>query len=160
MDLISSNAKTLIYVQSEAEFNRAVKRGVWNNFYRSITRQQTFLRSFDEATKGVCLGRPINQGVQDIPLEKIAGSVERVHDFTPQFLPRLGHGNERERWRGIYTLAVSGKGFPPVKLYKINEDYFVEDGHHRISVAVYLGWSSIQAFVLEFRGPRWPISFN
>jgi hypothetical protein len=42
-----------------------------------------------------------------------------------------------------------GDAMPPVLLYKVGEMYFVEDGHHRISVARALGWDVIDARVTE-----------
>lgn len=42
-----------------------------------------------------------------------------------------------------------GKQLPPVKLYKLGEQYFVEDGNHRVSVSRYRGFQMIEAEVTE-----------
>jgi ParB-like chromosome segregation protein Spo0J len=44
---------------------------------------------------------------------------------------------------------------PPVKLYKLEEAYFVVDGHHRVSVARYHDVPTVEAAVVEFH-PKLP----
>jgi hypothetical protein len=39
---------------------------------------------------------------------------------------------------------------PPVKFYKLEETYFVVDGHHRISVNRYHDVPTVEAAVVEF----------
>ena len=46
---------------------------------------------------------------------------------------------------------------PPVKLYKLEEAYFVVDGHHRVSVARYHDVPTVEAAVAEFR-PKRPVA--
>jgi hypothetical protein len=43
----------------------------------------------------------------------------------------------------------------PVELYKIDEAYFVVDGHHRVSMARYHDVSTVEAAVSEFH-PKLP----
>jgi hypothetical protein len=38
---------------------------------------------------------------------------------------------------------------PLVELYKVGDSYFVQDGHHRISVARAKGQDFIDAYVIE-----------
>jgi ParB-like chromosome segregation protein Spo0J len=42
-----------------------------------------------------------------------------------------------------------GKILPPIKLYKIEDEYYVLDGNHRIAAARQLGRSLIEAKVVE-----------
>jgi hypothetical protein len=42
-----------------------------------------------------------------------------------------------------------GKSLPPIDVYRIGELHFVEDGHHRVSVARQLGLDAIEANVTE-----------
>jgi hypothetical protein len=46
-------------------------------------------------------------------------------------------------------LACQSSTDMAIETYKVGDIYFVEDGHHRISVARYLSWSVIQAHVTE-----------
>jgi hypothetical protein len=43
-----------------------------------------------------------------------------------------------------------GLDLPAVRLYKVGNAYFVEDGNHRVSVARYQGVEMIEADVIEF----------
>ena len=43
------------------------------------------------------------------------------------------------------------QALPPVSLYKLGDDYFVEDGNHRISVARYHDLPDVEADVTELR---------
>jgi hypothetical protein len=49
----------------------------------------------------------------------------------------------------IDTAYYQDVSLPPVNLVKIGENYFVEDGNHRISVARMRGQQFIDAFVTE-----------
>jgi uncharacterized ParB-like nuclease family protein len=91
-------------------------------------------------------------GVREIPLSKVVGSVapeSKTDDFDPAFLPvtrRL-----RERWTRIYQAMVEGDELPPIDVYKVDDSYYVIDGHHRVSVARNLGRETINARVVEIR---------
>jgi hypothetical protein len=139
--------KTMIYIQSETEFSRARSKGFWDVKRSLMTGHKPFLLPFQEIIKGLPVTATLNSGLQDIPLKNIVGSVGRAQDFTRHFMPRLRDERSKERWRIIYTLAVSGAGFPPVDVFQIGPVYFVQNGHHRVSVASYLGWPVLQAYV-------------
>ena len=147
MELMTVNFKTNVYIQSEAEFNRAKLNGFWEMVGSVLTSRQKYLQPFNLKADPFRIGRMTSLGVQDISINEIVGSVGRSQDFTRRFLPRLNSESGKERWRAIYILAVTGKGFPPIEVYKIDQTYFVKDGHHRVSVAKHLGWDTIQAQV-------------
>jgi hypothetical protein len=149
MDPTNLSAEAITYIRSEAEFNRAKVKGFLEMMLGLITGHNMHLLSFDEVVKKLNLKEAAYLGVQDIPLQNIAGSTGRYEDFTRHFLPRSGDEREKERWRNIYTLAQTGKGFPPIDVYKIDQVYFVKDGNHRVSVARALEWDTIQAHVTE-----------
>lgn len=149
MDSTNLSAEAITYIRSEAEFNRAKVKGFLEMMLGLITGHNMHLLSFDEVIKKLNLKEAAYLGVQDVPLQNIAGSTGRYEDFTRHFLPRSGNEREKERWRNIYTLAETGKGFPPIDVYKIDQVYFVKDGNHRVSVARALGWDTIQAHVTE-----------
>lgn len=140
------NLKTITYIQSENEFNRARSNGFWETALGLVTGHRCHLLPLDGRT-ALQPGRTTYLGLQDIALDNIVGSASRHRDYTPHFSPRTNDQHSKERWRLIYTLAVSGAGFPPVELYQIGSNYFVQNGHHRVSVATYLGWQTIQAYV-------------
>ena len=149
MEPMNIDAKSRVYIQSESEFGHARKKGFLETVMGLITGHERHLLSFNEVVNKLQLSQSIYQGLQDVPVKNIAGSTGRYEDFTRQFLPRTGDKREKERWRNIYTLAVTGEGFPPIDVYKIDQVYFVKDGNHRVSVARELGWKTIQAYVTE-----------
>ncbi len=150
MDIISKDIKTITFIQSESEFNQAKMSGLWETAFNRLIGRQTHLLSIAKTTKDLHHEPKTHLGLQDIPIKAIRGSVSRAQDFTRRFRPQFGNTGSKDRWRMIYTLAATGKGFPPVELYKVDKVYFVNDGHHRISVAKHLGWRTIQANVTEF----------
>jgi hypothetical protein len=46
---------------------------------------------------------------------------------------------------------LGGVELPPIEVYKLDELYFVRDGHHRVSVARSLGYETTRANVIEVR---------
>lgn len=145
------DVKMLMYIQSETEFDRARWRGFWEIVRGRLTRNDVCLLSFNEVVSRFGAGQAVELGIQDIPVKAIVGSVGRRQEFTRHFLPRVGDRHSRERWRNIFTLAVTGVGLPPIQVFKFGEAYFVKDGHHRVSVARYMNWTTIQAYVTTLR---------
>lgn len=86
-------------------------------------------------------------GLCTVEIEKIVGSVGRYQDFTRAFLPLNPDPVKLRRLRAAFAKQEK---VPPVKLYKIGEIYFVEDGHHRVAAAKESGARFIDAEVVEF----------
>ena len=86
-------------------------------------------------------------GVQQVPIRQIRGSVNRGRslDFDVEFRPLKIHN--KERWLGLAMAYQRGIKIPPVNLVQIGDIYFVQDGHHRISVTRALGQTEIKAEV-------------
>lgn len=150
MEMINTDIKGIVYMRSGEEFNRARRKAFVQDTIAKISGHNLDLLSFEEVVSKLKLRHKatIERGLQDIPLDQIAGSCGRYTDFTRTFIPRRA-GRDKERWRQIYTLATTGQGFPPILVYKIDQVYFVKDGNHRVSVARELGWKTIQAMVSE-----------
>jgi hypothetical protein len=91
-------------------------------------------------------------GEREIPVDKIAGSAApdfKSGDFDPGFLPI--NRRMRERWTRIYQAMVEGDELPPIDVYKVDDLYYVIDGHHRVSVARNLGRPVINARIINVR---------
>ncbi len=142
------DAKDIIYLKSEAGFESARRKAVWHDIVALLTGHNLQLLSFDEVVQKLHLHNTVYLGLRDVPLKQIVGSWGRYTDFTRTFFPK-DINREKERWRKIYLLALTGQGFPPIYLYKIDQLYFVDDGNHRVSVARLMGWETIQAHVTE-----------
>lgn len=87
-------------------------------------------------------------GTASVPVDRIVGSVGRYHDFDSKF--RLKQHVPPERLENIRKAMRAGKTLPPVRLYKIKDDYYVLDGNHRISAAKEFGYQDIDADIVEF----------
>ncbi len=146
---LNIDVKDIAYIRSESEFSRLRVKAFLEMMMGLITGHNMHLLSFDRVVEKLRLKESIYLGLQDIPIDHIAGSTGRYEDFTRRFLPRSSSKRDKERWRNIYTLAVTGQGFPPIDVYKIDQVYFVKDGNHRVSVARELGWKTIQGLVTE-----------
>jgi hypothetical protein len=109
--------------------------------------QSAELLSFDDIKARLRLREESYKGLQNVPVDKIVGSVGRYRDFTSSFLPR--GSTSRDRWSRVYAQVNSLEGTPPVELYQVGDVYFVRDGNHRVSVAKQLGNKTIEAHVTE-----------
>jgi hypothetical protein len=82
----------------------------------------------------------------------VVGSVGKHDRFDEGFMPLSDASSER--WKRIDRAFRSGVELPPVTLYKLGDDYFVQDGHHRVSVYRFHGVEWLDAEVTEFRIPN------
>ena len=89
----------------------------------------------------------IKRGTSLVPLDRIAGSVGRYHDFDNQF--KTGSSKMNVRLESILKAMKAGKEMPPISLYQIKDDYFILDGHHRYQAAKRLGYKEIRSCILE-----------
>ncbi len=106
------------------------------------------LEPFHEAQKKENAYNSVNLGIKEIPLENIIGSVQKYTDFDKNFAPK--NRIIEERWVQIYIANMYDEPLPPVILYKLKDNYYVYDGNHRISVAKFLGFNSIEAEIIEY----------
>ena len=86
-------------------------------------------------------------GLQDVPVSQITGSVGRAKDFDRNFRPLKKH--LFGRWVSNY-LNMQGGSWPRIRVYKVGSQYFVVDGHHRVSVARSTGVACLPAEVWEY----------
>jgi hypothetical protein len=89
-------------------------------------------------------------GIRPIPLDSIVGTVDRRRgEFDRSFRPATP--GVRGRWEAIAAARRQGVALPPIDVYRIADLHFVQDGHHRVSVARALGDKEIHARVREVR---------
>jgi hypothetical protein len=84
-------------------------------------------------------------GLQTIDIDSIVGTVDRGREFDRRFRPTSSR--VRGRWERIAAATRRGEPMPPIKVYRVGVAHFVEDGHHRVSVARALGDDKIDAYV-------------
>lgn len=138
-------------IQSEArrDFQKARMKAFWQEVWSLLTGKSIDLLRFEEVRQRLNLQNERSLGIQNIPLDKIVGSVGRYNDFSRSFLPRKSVNEHR--WQQVSALARSDRGFPPIEVYKVGDVYFVIDGNHRVSVARQLKSPTIEAYVTEFQ---------
>lgn len=142
---------SMALAESQRNFARARMAAFWEEFRALMTGKSIDLLRFEEVKHALRLRDERYLGLQEIPLEKVVGSVGRYRDFTRSFLPRTNA--IRTRWQKLDALARGPQGFPPIEVYKVGDVYFVSDGNHRVSVAHQLGSSTIEAYVTELLTP-------
>lgn len=85
-------------------------------------------------------------GTRTVPMNRIKGSEGRSGDFDCDFNPL--NSRTRDRWMSIAQARAQGDTLPLVELIQLGDDYFVRDGHHRISLACAFGEAYIDAKVI------------
>jgi uncharacterized ParB-like nuclease family protein len=139
-------------IRAIQDFDAARARAFWRNLRTILTGRADRLRSIEPMLRAAGLEGRSFGGVHEIPIEKIAGSVApdpKTGDFDPSFLPL--NRRMRERWTRIYQAMVEGDELPPIDVYRVDDRYYVIDGHHRVSVARNLGRPVINARVINVK---------
>jgi uncharacterized ParB-like nuclease family protein len=139
-------------IRAIQDFDSARARAFRRSLRTVLTGRAQRLRSMEPMLKAAGVEGRAAGGEQEIPLDKIAGSVApdfKSGDFDPGFLPL--NRRMRERWTRIYQAMVEGDELPPIDVYKVDDLYYVIDGHHRVSVARNLGRPTINARVVNVR---------
>ncbi len=112
------------------------------------------LLPFQETRRSLGASGGVARGRSTVEVAHIVGSDGKSDWFDDAFMPL--RGISRERWKRIDRALRLGAELPPVTLYKLGDAYFVQDGHHRVSVARFHGAEWIDAEVTEFWPPRSP----
>jgi uncharacterized ParB-like nuclease family protein len=139
-------------VRALEDFDAARARAFRRSLTSILTGRAQRLRSIEPMLRAAGLEGRAFGGVLEIPIDKIAGSVApdaKANDFDPSFLPI--NRRTRDRWTRIYQAMVEGDELPPIDVYKVDDRYYVIDGHHRVSVARNLGRPAINARVINVR---------
>ena len=125
-------------------YTRTRRRGRLGQVWSVLSGRSCSLRSLAEVdANGICARH--DAGLRTVRLDEICGSEGRCHDFDRRFRPLQDHSERR--WLSVAFARQEGKSLPPVELIQVGEDYYVRDGHHRISVARAFGQPEIEAAV-------------
>lgn len=131
-----------------AEYELARRRAKRHTLGAALRGRTSTLVSMDELTRGMPVEGEHYAGLQQVPVHKIVGSVDRHRDFDGHFNPKCDH--TRSRWTRIANAHLHAAMLPPVQLIKIAGVYMVEDGNHRVSVARHFGVEYVDAEVTEY----------
>jgi hypothetical protein len=104
-----------------------------------------------EQALGAAPARRRSTGLRAISLDTIVGTAEtaKARSFDASFRPPP---SSRRRWEGLWLASRRGRQLPPISVYRLGDCHYVDDGHHRVSVARALGMAAIDAEVTELAG--------
>lgn len=130
---------------AESLFDRTHRAAMWSNLWRALRKDTQRLQTLDVDS---CQNCSTEVKYEQVELANIVGNeaAGRGQDFDAQFRPLKTHN--RERWLSVAKATLEGVTLPPVDLVKVGSDYFVQDGHHRLSVAQALGQATVAACVV------------
>jgi hypothetical protein len=132
---------------SQEVFNVARRRALVQDVLAQLSGRSDDLLSFDQVRDQLHLSAPARDAtLQEIPVDKIVGSVGRYRDFNRAFLPRAHV--DSGRWIRIERLRRHVE-LPPIDVFQVGDVYFVQDGNHRVSVARARKQKTIWAHVIE-----------
>src|SRR5258708_29617958 len=132
---------------AQTDFHNAVAKAFRRRVTSWITRTNNDLLSFEVVYKHSPSRGRHHAGLRTVAVENIVGSVGRCRDFDQDFCPR--REEQLERWTSIDRAYYRETTLPPIELYKVANDFFVVDGHHRVSVARAHGQAFIDGHVIK-----------
>ena len=140
---------TNVHSATTHEFSSLRMRALRDLFLAKLTGKDSKLMKFHEQAQRASSSRKL-LGVQDVRVDQIIGTLNRDCDFDDKFRP-LGK-LLLERWVKTF-ISLQRDEWAPIIVHKLGEHYFVEDGHHRVSVARAVGMVFITANVWEYQSP-------
>jgi hypothetical protein len=104
-----------------------------NTISRLASKSQP-LPTLSQATAGQTIADHSYAGVQQVALSQIKGTASdaRSRDFDADF--RLTNSHNRSRLDGVKQARQKLASLPPISLVAVGDAYYVQDGHHRVSV--------------------------
>jgi hypothetical protein len=135
---------------AQSDFARARRREVLARLAKRLRREPAdvhMVLPFEEVRDALGFRGERHLGLQVIPLDSIVGTVDRTREFDRRFRPTSRR--VRDRWQRVAEAQRRGQAMPPISVYRIGDLHFVEDGHHRVSVARAQGRRDIDAYVTE-----------
>jgi hypothetical protein len=133
-------------------YEHTYSRGRLSRFWRWLTRRPRRLLNLTTIETTSPLQAYHYLGRRMVPIKQILGSQGRSADFDTLFYPRQRHS--QERWLSVAAARIMSLSLPPVELVQVGAGYYVQDGHHRISVARALGEHYIEAEVTVRQASR------
>ena len=126
-------------------FDRIVRDSRPDRIPRLFAKRLKPLRRLSDITDERRFGNRRYGGMRVIAVDAIHGTLNRADDFDYDFRPlRI---SDYGRWSKVATAMMNGIDLPPIEVVQVGDDYFVKDGHHRISVARALGFLYLDAMV-------------
>lgn len=141
---------------SYAEYEKALSLG--NKERRAYTFKGLcpYPPVLDEVLEGVDTRGEVNLGLMDVPIELIIGtkSAGRQRAFSRSFYPLLEQSSELAiKWTALCDAHLSEGINDPIQVYEYLHDFYVQEGHKRVSVLRYFGAVTVPAMVTRILPP-------
>ena len=134
---------------AENDFLRARRRAAAGRVRYWLRREPDHrqLLSLDQVVRTLGRRGERRLGIQTIRLDTIVGTLDARPDFDRRFRP--ASNRLRSRWVHLALVQRRGGALPPIEVYRVGGCHFVEDGHHRVSIARATRQETIDAYVTE-----------
>ncbi|HSR34270.1 MAG TPA: hypothetical protein VLY63_27195 [Anaerolineae bacterium] len=126
-------------------YQKARTRSLGQELLSLLTGRSPSLLDLDAVCRDCTVHGSHYMGLRRVQLRQIRGSEGRCGDFDADFRPLMPHNEGR--WLSVAAARQRGVTLPPVDLIQVGDTYFVQDGHHRISVAKARGEETVEAKV-------------
>jgi hypothetical protein len=137
-----------LLIDAQAAFARQRRRRRFDRVLRRLRGSDARLLSLDDVLGARPPGLRRPAGLQPIPLCSVVGTAEpaKARVFDDRFrVPESSRG----RWEALWLANRRGASLPPISVFRVGDRHYVDDGHHRVSVANALGMAAIDAEVTE-----------
>ncbi len=124
-------------------FERVRWQGDFFRLSARLTRRSWRLLLLDDCLSLDMIRSPQSSVSQPVDLDKIKGTSNRSDDFDCRFHPV--YDRLQTRWVRVASMMLQQTPLPPVELIRVQDRYFVVDGHHRISAARALHYTAVDA---------------
>jgi uncharacterized ParB-like nuclease family protein len=147
--VVNVEGKHILEIQPRMRKKITKREGWWGTVFRL---RQDSLKSFYAESRARRYLDSIDRGIQTVKVDDIVGSVGRPLDFGRNFSIKGVDGKPhiRSRVKSIEKAMEKGKPLPAVELYKMDDEYYVLDGHHRVAAAKEQGQKFIDAHIVEY----------
>jgi hypothetical protein len=139
---------TRLWPGDETWLHRLTKRGRLAT--RGVPEAESLLRLDDALNAlGRCPHQPRalrHEQAEAVPVRSVVGTMARADDFDRLFRP-LNPDVRRRRRRLARSPDQANVRLSPLSLIRVGDLYFVDDGHHRISIAHARGQIAVDAHV-------------
>jgi len=103
-------------------------------------------KSFSNEVDGKKLKSRSYAGTEPIDVNRIVGSVGRCQRDNTLSIDRSS-----ERYKNVKRLLEDMAHMPPIKVYRVDDEYYIVDGHHRVEASKEIGKDFLDAEVIEYR---------
>jgi hypothetical protein len=138
-----SNTHCRLAAEASQIFNAALLRGNLLFVVNGLLGRHSGLKTLPGFSG---IHRQYSRGLMTVPIRRIVGSEGRNRDFDRFFHPLNEHVSGR--WVNVAVSVLSGRCLPPVQLIELDDNYYIRDGHHRVSVASAIGQKDIEAQII------------